>query len=71
MTAVENVDTRREWSLEEITDLELCASIGDSAADIAESWATETEVRAKASELGIKFERYEQVRGFERDGESS
>jgi hypothetical protein len=35
MTAVGNIDPRREWSLEEIADHELCASIGDSATEIA------------------------------------
>ena len=58
MSTSGNPDPHRAWSLDEITDLELCASIGDSAADIAEYLErTETEVREKAAELGIKLER--------------
>jgi hypothetical protein len=49
-------NNEKVWSSQDIADLEVCASIGDSAAEIAAFLScTEREVRAKAAELGIRI----------------
>jgi hypothetical protein len=48
--------TEKVWSSQDIADLEVCASIGDSVAEIAAFLScTEQEVKAKAAELGIRI----------------
>jgi uncharacterized protein (DUF934 family) len=47
---------QKEWSPQDIVDLEVCASIGDSAAEIAAFLSrSEEDVTAKAKELGIRI----------------
>jgi len=47
---------KKEWSPQDLTDLRICAEIGDTLSQIAAFLSrTEEDVRQKAIDLGIKI----------------